>query len=100
MDRSQADAVAHAMLQPDPRREAVRARHLVNVAQLKRQRVAAGASLIGMATGAVVASQFPMAFSQGVVIGAALTYFPTKLWLDRRARSADAAIRSGEHAQP
>jgi hypothetical protein len=100
MDPSQADAVADAMLQPDPKREAVRARHLASAAQLKRQRKAAGAGLVGMAAGAVVASQFPMAFSQGVVIGAALTYFPTKLWLDRRARSADAAIRSGEHAQP
>ncbi len=100
MDRSQADAVAHAMLRPDPQREAVRARHLVNAAQLKRQRVAAGAGLVGMAAGAVVASQFPMAFSQGMLIGALLTYLPTKLWLDRRARIAEAAIRSSEHAQP
>lgn len=100
MDRSQAEAVADAMLQPDPQPEAVRAGHLASAEQLKRQRKAAGAALIGMAVGALVASQFPMGFSQGVVIGAALTYFPTKFWLDRRARSADAAIRSGEHAQP
>lgn len=100
MDRSQAEAVTHAMLQPDPRREAVRARDLANAAQLKRQRVAAGASLIGMAVGAMVASQFPMAFSQGVLIGAALTYFPTRLWLDRRASNAETAIRGDGHAQP
>lgn len=100
MDRSQAEAVADAMLQPDPQREAVRARHLASAEQLKRQRKAAGAGLIGMAVGALVASQFPMAFSQGMLIGAALTYLPTKLWLDRRARNAEAAIRGDGHAQP
>jgi len=47
-----------------------------------------------------VASQFPMAFSQGMLIGALLTYLPTKLWLDRRARNAEAAIRGDGHAQP
>lgn len=100
MDPSQADAVADAMLQPDPKREAVRARHLASAAQLKRQRKAAGASLVGMAVGAAVASQFPMSFSQGMLIGALLTYLPTKLWLDRRARIADPAIRGDGHAQP
>ncbi|MGE8250069.1 hypothetical protein [Stenotrophomonas sp. Ste96] len=99
MDRSQAEAMADAMLQPDPKREAVRARRLASAAQLKRQRKAAGASLVGMAVGAAVASQFPMAFSQGMLIGALLTYFPTQLWLDRRARGAEAAIRVEGHAQ-
>jgi len=88
MDRSQAEAVAQAMLQPDDRRDAVRARQEAEAGQMKRQRVAAGVALVGMAVGAAVASQLPMAFSQGILIGALVTYAPTRWWLEWRARQA------------
>jgi hypothetical protein len=87
MTPSQADAIAQAILRPDTKREAVQQRQRAQAHALARQRVAAGVSLVGMALGAAAAIRLPMAYSQGMMVGGALSFLLAHLglaWRERR----------------
>lgn len=86
MTPSHADAIADAILTPDPARVRVAARQREEVLQQQRRRVAAGASLAGMAAGVLIAQLTAVPWSTGMLYGGTVTFFVTTLWLGRRAR--------------
>lgn len=87
MTPTQADAIAQAILQPDNKREAVQQRQRAQAQHLARQRVAVTFSLVGMALGAAAAKWLPMAYTQGMMVGGALSFLLAHLalaWRERR----------------
>ena len=80
MDRSQAKAVAEAMLQPDDARNRLQAERQLQNAHDRRRRVSAAVSLAGMALGMAAASQLPIAWSQGMLVGGALGFLLAEGW--------------------
>lgn len=83
-DRSQADAIAQAVLQPDlDVQHALQQRRAREALQLARQRRAAAVALVGMAVGGTAGQLVFGAFSRGVIVGGVLAYLVARL-LQRR----------------
>ena len=70
MEKTQADAVAQAILEPDLRhQEELREKRALETAQLARQRRVAGFALAGSAIGAAIAYFLGERFTFGVICG-------------------------------
>lgn len=70
MEKTQADAIAQAILEPDLRaREEIRSKRAEEAAQLKRQRRVACFALAGSGIGAAIAHFGGERFTTGVVWG-------------------------------
>ncbi|MFD0740273.1 hypothetical protein ACFQZQ_13395 [Lysobacter koreensis] len=70
MEKTQADAIAHAVMEPDLRvQEEIRRKRAAESAQLARKRRVAWFSLVGAGAGAAVAYYGGFRFSQGVLYG-------------------------------
>ncbi|WP_434031241.1 hypothetical protein [[Pseudomonas] boreopolis] len=71
MEKTQADSIVRAILEPDLRvQEELRHKRAVEAAQLARKRIVAGYSLVGSGTGAVIGYFTDIHFSQGLIWGA------------------------------
>ena len=70
MDKTQADAIAAAILEPDLRlQEEIRRKRAAEAAQLARKRRVAWFALAGSAIGAVVAQLNGERFTLGIIVG-------------------------------
>jgi hypothetical protein len=79
-ERSQADAIAQAIMQPDPEAQAaLQARRAHEAMQLARQRRASAVALVGMAIRGTVGQIAFDAFSRGLLLGGALAYLLARL---------------------
>ena len=83
MEKTHADAIAQAILEPDLQAQAViRAKRAGEAAQLKRQRKIAVFTLAGSAVGAVTAHLLGIRFTSGIIWGglasAALCWLVTR----------------------
>ncbi|TPG48846.1 hypothetical protein EAH75_10560 [Rhodanobacter glycinis] len=83
MEKSQADAVARAILEPDLRaQEELRSKRAIESAQLARKRRVAWLALVGAGIGAAVAYVSGAQFSTGVIwgglAGSAVGWFITR----------------------
>jgi hypothetical protein len=73
MDKTQAEAIVQALLEPDPRaQEEMRRRRVAEAAQLARQRRLAFLLLLGGGIGAAVAHFSGYRFSLGIIWGGLL----------------------------
>ncbi|MFL6957799.1 hypothetical protein ACJ7C5_08475 [Nocardiopsis yanglingensis] len=84
MNRPEIDAIAEAVMRPDARRLRIAARHRQAAHRQRRQRVAVGASLIGMVAGLLLAPITGLPWVQGMIAGGALALLAAHPWLQRR----------------
>jgi len=70
MNKTQADAIAQAILEPDLQAQAdARRQRAIGAAQLERQRKIAACTLAGSAIGAAVAHLLGVRFTNGIICG-------------------------------
>ncbi|MCC8470300.1 hypothetical protein [Xanthomonas phaseoli] len=86
MDKSQADAIAQALLQPDlEAQEKIRCRRAAERQSNADRRMVAWFSLSGLVIGAVVAHLTGYRFTDGIMWGGAVGWAALRLWRRRPA---------------